>query len=175
MTDWLSFEQILGYVASAILLSGYAIKSDVKTKIVLIFSYLIFALHFFMLGAFTACAISIVSVMRNSSSIFFHQSKIVFSVFVAFYISSAFFTYGTPVDILPLLAALVTCFGMFLLGGIRFRILVVVATVLWTIHITAPDCQQPRHAARRHAQKTGLNYFAATALTRVSRAPVQNR
>ena len=134
MTDWLSFEQILGYVASAILLSGYAIKSDVKTKIVLIFSYLVFALHFFMLGAFTACAISIVSVMRNSSSIFFHQSKIVFSVFVAFYISSAFFTYGTPVDILPLLAALVTCFGMFLLGGIRFRILVVVATVLWTIH-----------------------------------------
>ena len=134
MTGWLSFEQILGYVASAILLSGYAIKSDVKTKIVLIFSYLVFALHFFMLGAFTACAISIVSIMRNSSSIFFHQSKIIFSIFVTFYISSAFFTYGAPVDILPLLAALVTCFGMFLLRGIRFRILVVVATVLWTIH-----------------------------------------
>ena len=134
MTDWLSFEQILGYVASAILLSGYAIKSDVKTKTVLIFSSVIFVIHFFLLGAFTASAVCAVNTMRNASSIFFHKSKAVFIVFAMLYIASGYFTYDTFIGVLPSIGALLTCAGMFLLGGIPFRVLVVVSTVLWLIH-----------------------------------------
>ncbi len=134
MSDWLSFEQILGYVASAILLSGYAIKSDVKTKTVLIFSSVIFVIHFFLLGAFTASAVCAVNAMRNASSIFWHKSRSVFLVFVMLYICGAYLTYDRLVDILPTMAAIITCLGMFLLGGIKFRVLVIVATVLWIVH-----------------------------------------
>ena len=134
MSDWLSFEQILGYVAGIILLMGYAITEDKKTKIVLTFSSLIFAIHFFMLGAVTACAITVVNALRNVSSIFWYKSQKIFFVFAGLYIISFYFTYNSPIDILPFLASFITCIGMFLLGGIRFRIIVVIAVVMWIVH-----------------------------------------
>jgi len=134
MTDWLSFEQILGYIASALLITGYAIKTDVKTKTVLVFSSILFAFHFFLLGAFTAAAICSINAMRNISSIFFHKSIKVFTIFIDAYIISGYFTYNMFIDILPLIAATLTCVGMFLSGGLRFRILVIIACVLWIIH-----------------------------------------
>lgn len=134
MIDWLSFEQILGYVASIILLLGYAIKSDVKTKTVLTFSSIFFAWHFFLLGAFTATAICTINALRNVSSIFLFKSKMVFLIFAGLYGVFSYLTYSHPIDILPAIGAFITCIGMFLLGGIRFRMLVVIATTLWTIH-----------------------------------------
>lgn len=134
MSDWLSFEQVLGYVASIVLLAGYAVKQDRKTKTILIASSVIFAAHFFLLGAFTASAICAVNSVRNFLSVFLYQSKITFSIFTIFYAVGAYFTYNTPIDILPSLAAFLTCIGMFFLGGIRFRILVVIATVMWIVH-----------------------------------------
>ena len=129
-----SIEQILGYVASFILLIGYAIKSDVKTKTVLIFSSLFFATHFYLLGAFTAMAICLVNSMRNVSSIFFYKSKVMFVLFITLYGAGGIFTYHGAHDLLPLLAAIITCVGMFFLTGIRFRMLVVIATLLWVVH-----------------------------------------
>ncbi|MEM8833332.1 MAG: YgjV family protein [Pseudomonadota bacterium] len=79
MSDWLSFEQILGYIASFIILAGYAIKSDKKTKLILIFSSSLFALHFYLLGAFIAMAICLVNAARNGTSIIYHGSKKNFS------------------------------------------------------------------------------------------------
>ncbi len=134
MSNWLSFEQVLGYIASIILLIGYGIKHDKKTKIVLVVSSLIFSAHFFMLGAFTACAVNIVNAMRNASSIFLYKSKLAFIVFTVLYGVGAYVTYGSPVDILPTFASFITCIGMFFLGGIRFRVLVVIAVVMWIVH-----------------------------------------
>ena len=134
MIDWLSFEQILGYIASIILISGYAIKSDVKTKTVLIFSSVVFAYHFYLLGALTAMAICLVNALRNVSSIFFHKSIPVFIVFAALYMAGGYLTYNSWVDVLPAMAAFLTCIGMFLLSRLKFRILVVIATLLWVIH-----------------------------------------
>lgn len=134
MTDWLSLEQILGYIASIILLLGYAIKSDVKTKTILTFSSIVFTAHFFMLGAFTAAAICAINALRNVSSIFFHKSKMVFSVFACLYLVCSVITYQIFIDILPFTAAFITCIGMFLLGGVKFRAIVVVATLLWIVH-----------------------------------------
>lgn len=134
MIDWLSFEQILGYIASIILLLGYAIKNDLKTKTVLIISSVVFALHFYLLGAFTATAICILNALRNVSSIFFYKSKPFFLIFVFLYIGFAYLTFNSYIDFLPTMAAILTCLGMFLLGGLRFRILVIIATLLWIVH-----------------------------------------
>ena len=134
MSDWLSFEQILGYVASIILLIGYGIKSDIKTKSVLTMSSLLFASHFFLLGAFTASAICLINSARNISSVFYYKSKILCFVFSSLYLISGYFTYNSFIDILPLAASFLTCIGMFLLGGLKFRILIVFATIPWIIH-----------------------------------------
>ncbi len=134
MSDWLSFEQILGYVASFVLILGYGIKSDVKTKTILTVSSVIFTVHFFMLGAFAAAAVCVVNAIRNVSSIYLFKSKNMFYVFVLLYLCIAIFTYESVIDLLPVIAAFLTCIGMFLLGGIKFRMLVVIATLLWIIH-----------------------------------------
>lgn len=134
MSDWLSFEQILGYVASIILLLGYGVKHDKKTKIILVFSSVIFATHFLLLGAFTAAAVTTVNALRNASSVFLYKSKITFFIFAMMYIGSGYWTYTSFIDLLPLLASLFTCVGMFFLEGLKFRILIVFATIPWIVH-----------------------------------------
>lgn len=134
MSDWLSFTQILGYLASAILIAGYAIKSDKKTKTILIFSSLFFTAHFFLLGALTAAIICAINAIRNVTSIFYHGSKAMFFIFMTVYILSGYFTYQNFIDVLPLTAAILTCAGMFLLSGVNFRVLIVIAALLWIVH-----------------------------------------
>jgi len=134
MNDWLSFEQVLGYVAGAALLTGYSIKNDKRTKLVLIMSSLLFSVHFYMLGAFSGCAIMCVNAMRNACSVFWYKSKKVFLIFAFLYISSGYITYNSSIDLLPLMSALITCIGMFLLGGIRFRAIVIIPVIMWIIH-----------------------------------------
>lgn len=134
MIDWLSFEQILGYIASLFLLLGYAIKNDVKTKYVLTISSLIFSVHFFMLGAFAAMAVCAINAARNISAVFLFKSKKYFAIFALMYLVIGILTYTEFIDIFPVIASFITCVGMFLLGGIRFRMIVVIATILWIVH-----------------------------------------
>jgi len=134
MNDIFSFAQILGYIASLFLITGYGFKSDTLTKKILIFLALFFVAHFYLIGAFTAATICFVNALRNISALMFYKSKITFIVFAILYCIGGFITVDEFIDMLPLSAALITCFGMFFLGGIRFRVIVVIATILWIIH-----------------------------------------
>ena len=129
-----SFEQVLGYIASAILLTGFAIKHDKKMKAILTLSSLLFAAHYYLIGAFAGMAISAVNAARNSSSIFFYQSRLILGIFLCAYIVSGVLTIETGIDILPFIAAISVCIGMFLLQGLRFRLVLIFTSLLWIIY-----------------------------------------
>lgn len=134
MIEVFSFTQILGYVASLFLLTGYGIKSDKKTKFVLIFSSLFFTWHFYLLGAFAGASICLVNALRNGTSIFFHKSKAFLLFFIVTYVFMGVISFEKFIDLLPLMASLGTCIGMFLFSGIKFRIIIVIAATFWIIY-----------------------------------------
>jgi len=74
-----------------------------------------------MLGAMTAMIINLINIFRVWLSIRFHKSKYLFSIFIVIYPVALFFTYETWIDVLPFLATLFNCIGMYFLSGIEFR------------------------------------------------------
>jgi len=137
MSDIFSYQfiaQIIGLLATAFIVGGYLSKHDVKTKYILLFGSLLFAVHFYMLGAMTAMIINFINIFRVWLSIRFHKSKTLFAAFIVIYAIALFFTYERWIDILPFIATVFSCIGMYFLSGINFRKMSALGAIFWLSH-----------------------------------------
>ena len=134
MSEILSFEQVLGYIASFVLLSGYAIKSDKKTKIILVFSSLFFAWHFFMLAAYAGAFVGLLNALRIVSSIKFYKSTKLMLGFIIAYLAIAIVVFNDVYDLLPIFSAVLGTYAMFKASGIKMRFFGLMGSCSWLIY-----------------------------------------
>jgi len=134
MIDVFSYQvitQAIGIVASGFVVFSFSQKRDNNLKIYLIIGNLLFAIHFFMLGAFAGMCVNIINIMRVGCSIKFHKSNKVMFVFFLIYSLVAALIYEKPYDLLPIFSSFLGTYSMFKLSGIKLRLLGLLGSSAW--------------------------------------------
>jgi hypothetical protein len=122
--------QALGLVAMAVDLYGSTLKNDVRLKVTLIISGILFGIHFSLLSAWTGAASEFLTILRTLTSIFYKDVRAML-IFMAAYLVAGFTTCQNATDALPYLASLFATYGMFSLTGVRMRLVFVVGQSCW--------------------------------------------
>lgn len=131
--DFFSFPQLLGYAAYTISLIAATQKKDKKLFLLFSFSNALFSLHQFLLGNLSAAASKIIVGTRMLLNIRFKGAVIAFP-FATIAVVSGYYTYQTPVSVLPVIAVVLATFVAAYSGGIKLRICFIVCCSLWLIH-----------------------------------------
>jgi hypothetical protein len=123
--------QGLGLLACGLIVSSYFFKSDKTFKCFLMAGNLVFASHFFMLGAIAGVAINIINFARIGLSIKCHNSISIMAVFMGIYVLAGTIIYQQPYDVLPVIAGIISTFAMFKLSGIKMRCCMYLVSLSW--------------------------------------------
>lgn len=126
--------QIIGIIASALVITGFANKKDNNFKFFIMLGSLGFVCHYLMLGAYAGAAANVVNAARTGLSIKFHKSNGMMIFFIAAYLAMGFLTYEEPVDALPVFSGILATFAMFRLSGIKMRLCFFVSSTSWLIY-----------------------------------------
>ena len=132
--EFFTFAQLVGVAASGFVIAAYCIKSDVKTKKIVMGGSILFAVHFFMMGAFTAMGVSIVNIVRVWLSIRYHGVVWLCTFFVSLYLLIGVFTFKEAIDFLPIFTPILGCIAMYFFSGVRFRAICLIATMSWLVY-----------------------------------------
>ena len=128
-----NFVQALGFLAFFVSLYAFSRTSDKQLRIGQAVQSLILALHFYLLGASTAAAMSLLTVIRNFLSL--HKKiRNMAILFMVIYVAVGIYTYKELVDLLPVASALLGTSAVFYLSGIRMRLVMMLSTIFWIIH-----------------------------------------
>jgi hypothetical protein len=128
--DWFSPAQCFGYLAFVLGVGSFLQANDRRFKFFMIGECLAYVVHFALLGNPTAVASSFLSTVRSVLAL---RTR---SVGVAAAVVAANLAFGLgvaerPSDWLPLAASCVGTVALFLLQGIRMRLLMLCGTGLW--------------------------------------------
>jgi MFS family permease len=144
MTDFTAFynlvlsydfiTQAIGIIASGFVILGFTRKVDDHLKVFMFFGSVAFAIHFFMLGAYAGLFISIINCFRIGFSIYFFKSKKLMIFFIGAYILTGAVVYETIFDLLPFMSSTLSTYSMYMLSGIKLRMVSVVGSVAWMIY-----------------------------------------
>ena len=125
--------QGIGFLAFLVALYAFSRTSDKHLKIGQAAQNFILALHFYLLGAGTAAAMSVLTGVRSSLSVY-QNLKIFAPLFLGIYLLIGFYTFEELVDVLPVLSALLGTTAVFYLSNIKMRLVMMLSTSLWIIH-----------------------------------------
>ena len=126
--------QLIGIVASAVVIFSFSQKHDNHLKIYIMIGNLIFAVHFLMLGAFAGVFVNFLNTCRSGFSIKFHKSTKMMFFFWGIYILVAIAVYEKPVDLLPFFSSILGTYSMFKLSGIKLRLLGMLGSSSWLVY-----------------------------------------
>jgi len=130
---YINLVQVLGFLAFFISLYAFSRTSDQHLRIGQAAQSFVLALHFYLLGASSAAAMSFLSGIRNYLSL--HKNvKNVAVLFIVVYLVVGIYTYEELVSILPVISALLGTTAVFYLSGIKMRLVMMLSTTLWIIH-----------------------------------------
>lgn len=128
-----SIPQLFGYLAFIFGVGCFLQKSDVRFKVFMAIECVSYVIHFWLLGNFTACASSAVSVGRSLAAIR-SKSPWVAAFFVALSLAMGAWLATSWLSLLPIIASCVGTTALFLLHGVRMRLLMLVGTGLWLVN-----------------------------------------
>jgi len=134
LTTYQIIAQAVGILASGFVISGWSSKKDKKLKIILCCGAFLFAVHFYMLGAFAAMIVSAINILRIGLSLKFHKSNALCLTFIISYLIAGFITYQSPIDILPIISSSIGTISMYLLSGVTFRYISMIPSLSWLTH-----------------------------------------
>ncbi len=125
--------QSLGFVGCAIGAGAYLSHDDRQMKILYSAAELIFAIHFFMLGAVTAALMTFIVTIRTLCSL---SSKLgrLYWFFMILHVVLGAYSYQNWGDILPILGSLIATHAFFRLEKMTMRLWLFPVSVLWIIH-----------------------------------------
>lgn len=126
--------QIVGLIASMVVVYSFTHKMDNHLKIYMVVGNILFACHFFMLGAYAGMAIATINCFRVGLSIKFHKSNKMMFSFMSIYAAVGIVVYKEPVDLLPIFSSLVGTFTMFRLSGINLRLVGLFGSGSWLVY-----------------------------------------
>lgn len=126
--------QCVWIIALFVFLFWYAQKNDNKALYIVLLSLVFWALHFYLLGIYSACIAIIISIFRIWLSVQFKKNKIVYclvllAVSIAWYIS-----YDGIVSLLPITASFIGAYAYFFHNKILLRLLMFICSILWFVH-----------------------------------------
>lgn len=128
--DWFSPAQCLGYLAFVLGVGSFLQTNDRRFKLLMTGECLAYVAHFALLGNPTAVASTSVSTLRSLLSL---RTR---ALWVALAIVAVNISFGVALaqrwsDWLPLLASCLGTLALFLLTGIRMRLVMLCGTTLW--------------------------------------------
>jgi hypothetical protein len=128
--DWTSPAQCVGYVAFVLGVGSFLQTDDRRFKLFMAGECLAYVVHFALLGNPTAVASSTMSLLRSLIAL---RTR---SVYVALAIVAINLALGASLakqasDWLPLAASCLGTLALFLLQGIRMRLVMLAGTFLW--------------------------------------------
>lgn len=131
--DIFSIPQLFGYLAFFFGVGCFLQKSDVRFKVFMAIECVSYVIHFWLLGNFTACASSAVSVGRSVAAIR-SKSPWVALFFILLSLAMGAWLATSWLSMLPIIASCIGTTALFLLHGVRMRVLMLVGTSLWLIN-----------------------------------------
>ncbi len=131
--EMFSVPQIIGYIAYLSSFYACAQKDDKRLFKYFGFSWLLFAVHHYMMGNGTAAVSAILIGVRMFLSIRWSGAIIAYP-FSAIALISGYMTYASPLSLLPLSAVLIATFGASYSGGVVLRSIFIFTNCLWFVH-----------------------------------------
>lgn len=128
-----SIPQLFGYLAFIFGVGCFLQKSDLRFKVFMSIECVSYVVHFWLLGNLTACASSAVSVGRSVAAIR-SRSPWVALFFVLLSLAMGAWLAKSWLSMLPIMASCSGTTALFLLKGIRMRMLMLVGTSLWLVN-----------------------------------------
>ncbi|GAB2879270.1 YgjV family protein [Uliginosibacterium flavum] len=132
-SDALSFPQLFGYVAFVLGVSSFLQKNDRHFKLYMFGECIAYVVHFWLLGNPAAMASSAISATRSVLSLYTRSLWVVAAVI------SVNLLIGVSVaehwwNWFPLIASCIGTLALFLLHGIRMRVVMLLGTALWIVN-----------------------------------------
>ena len=128
--DWLAPAQCVGYFAFVLGVGSFLQTDDRRFKFFMAGECLAYVLHFALLGNPTAVASSLISTARSLLSLRTRSGWVAAAVVLA-NVCFGMLLARQASDWLPLLASCLGTLALFLLQGIRMRLLMLCGTLLW--------------------------------------------
>jgi hypothetical protein len=126
----LSSAQLLGYLAFVFGVGCFLQTDDRRFKIFMALECLSYVLHFWLLGQPTAVASNLVSLGRSLASMR-SRSPWVALFFVSLSLGLGLWLNSGWASLLPIAASCIGTTALFLLNGLRMRLLMLLGTLLW--------------------------------------------
>lgn len=132
-----NFAQIVGFAGLGLVVFAFQINDRTKIITFQTFSLFLYAIHFYLLGAYTGAAMEIIGVVRNFAYVKYRRKfsrPIIPTIFILILVLGAGLTWQGPISFLPL--------GGMILGAIAFwqespraiRLINLSGPVLWFIY-----------------------------------------
>lgn len=132
-SDALSFPQLFGYVAFVLGVSSFLQKNDRHFKLYMFGECIAYVVHFWLLGNPAAMASSAISATRSVLSLYTRSVWVVAAViFVNLLIGVSVAEHWW--NWFPLIASCIGTLALFLLHGIRMRVVMLLGTALWIVN-----------------------------------------
>lgn len=126
--------QALSLVALGLFIAAFSSKDDDRLLVILVSANIILAVHFVLLGGWTAAALTALIVLRILLARRFKGSRALAAALLGLNGVVAAITWAGPLDVLPLTAATLGTIGMVLLHGIPMRLVLALAALSWTLN-----------------------------------------
>jgi hypothetical protein len=129
----LSFPQLFGYAAFVLGINTFRQKNDKHFKLYMTGECIAYVIHFFLLGNPSASASALVSAGRSALSLYTRSIWVAIGVIVINVILGASLVEHWW-NWLPLAASCIGTLALFLLSGIRMRLVMLIGTALWIVN-----------------------------------------
>src|SRR6478609_6732167 len=130
---FLSPAQLLGYLAFVFGVGCFVQTDDRRFKTFMALECLSYVLHFWLLGQPTAVASNLVSLGRSLASMR-SRSPWVALFFVGLSLGLGVWLASGWASLLPIAASCIGTTALFLLQGLRMRLLMLLGTLLWVLN-----------------------------------------
>lgn len=128
--DFLSPAQLVGYVAFALGITAFLQRSDRRLKLLNAAQSLAYAAHFLLLGNPAAAASAVISSARSLLAARW-RSVLLAVFFVVFNVGVGAWVVTAWTGWIPVIASSLSTIAIFLMQGVRMRLTILVATLLW--------------------------------------------
>ena len=137
--DPFSMAQLVGYAATLVSLSAYAMREDKMMKTGVGLGLLLWTLHYAMLAAWTASATCLLIASRQilalvAPAMSAAARRITAVSYCSVFTGVLWLTWAGPVSLLPWISALNATYAYFYLAGTRLRAQVMLSTGLWLLN-----------------------------------------
>lgn len=130
---WHMMVQGIGFVATVFSLGALVLHDDRKLKFTLGVAGAIWAVHYLLLGAFAACAMTLTTAVRNFTALRW-RGLWVQGFFISLPALTAPLFVHSWADTLPVFSTIVVGFAIFNLRGFPLRLCLLAAALLWLAH-----------------------------------------